>query len=212
MKQTGILFQTEMVKAIDQNLKTQTRRTSGLKKINENPNHWEFVKFDGDKAQFWNRHRGNGVEYAKSPYGLKGDVLWVRETFEIDEENGGYFYYAQHTKDVQDWFRWKPSIHMPKDAARIWLQIDEISLERIQDISEEDARAEGVDVFLKEAENPYYEIDHVLYRGDEKINATLFSRTPRDVFRQLIININGYETWHNNPWVWVIKFKRIEKP
>ena len=196
MKQTGILFQTEMVKAIDQNLKTQTRRTSGLKKINENPNHWEFVKFDGDKAQFWNKHRGNGVEYAKSPYGMKGDVLWVRETWYNESDFGdkpAYIYKASNP----DWLmtsggNWKPSIHMPKDAARIWLQIEEISLERIQDISEQDAIAEGMKQYDDDPKHDW-------------LNA-------RFGFKMLWEDINGWCSWENNPWVWVIKFKRIEKP
>jgi len=88
--------------------------------------------------------------------------------------------------------RWRPSIHMPRWASRLSLDIVSVRVERLQDISEEDARAEGCS------------------GGHDSIPGYAFSATPREHFRHLWGSINGAESWDANPWVWVISFKRTE--
>lgn len=154
----------------------------------------------------------DGFHCVVSPYGRIGDVLWVRETFakcigrkEITpsemanayEWNPNRFivYKADSKEDTHpdhpEWGKksWKPSIHMPKSAARIWLRISNIRVERLQDISREDAIAEGI----------------VPDRADIPFK-------PQSKFFHLWESINGEQSLINNPWVWVIEFYRIEKP
>ena len=99
---------------------------------------------------------------------------------------------------------WKPSIHMPKEACRLFLQIKDIRVERLQDISEEDAKAEGIK----------YVIDKLTgYCGFDYINDGYnLMTTPFNGFRSLWKKINGFQSWDDNPWVWVIEFEKIEKP
>lgn len=140
-----------------------------------------------------------------SPYGKIGDRLWVRETFcpifpqDPDYNNGEpieYDYRAdyQHGTRLGDVLGikkiWKPSIFMPRDAARITLEITNIRVERLNDISEEDALAEGV-------------------KKKVILDWPLITRAAWCEFRNLWSGINGEESWDLNPWVWVIGFKRI---
>lgn len=133
----------------------------------------------------------------KCPYGKSGDILWVRETWQyvdIPDDYTGYVYKASGGLDWEmsnDEWIWRPSIFMPRAACRIFLQITDVRVERLQDISEADAIAEGVE---KLGLYPGYDI------------------SSRGKFNGLWTNINGAESWEKNPWVWVISFKRIERP
>ena len=108
-------------------------------------------------------------------------------------------------KSDVNWLKgsWKPSIHMPKAAARIWLEITEIKIERLKNISEEDAKAEGVEIIADGFKN---------YAKVPKIISTLqcFDKAYYS-FLSLWESINGYESSELNPWVWVITFKKVEK-
>lgn len=152
------------------------------------------------------------------PYGNVGERLWVRETF-FEAYNdrflptGEYCYAANHqgyvcvldedggiktNKDGSDASPWKPSIHMPRKASRILLEITGIRIERLQDISEDDAIAEGI-----------------LFNGDYELwwdyqREQWICVDPIDSYKSLICKINGPETWEKNPWVWVVEFKVIE--
>lgn len=161
MKETPILFSTPMVVSILDSLKNMTRRTKGLKEINKHPEAWTFLglsidnvvyelnkksKFlSGISACFFNQAT-NVTQHIKCRYGQPGDLLWVRETW-IDTfipnttPAGGIYYLADYPNKGS--LRWRPSIHMPKTAARIWLQVEEIRVERLHDISEEGAAREG---------------------------------------------------------------------
>lgn len=186
-KQRPILFNGDMVVAIDGDLKNQTRRTKGLKLINESPNLWRFSAIISS---------GNGlIEYGfvndsnnsdiliKCPYGVPGNVLYVRETFEKCKK--GYRYKSGNISSISITGKWKPSIHMPKEAARIWLQIVEVSVERLKEITQQGAKDEGV-----------------------KLTQT----SPLSSFIALWDRINGTGEFNSNPWVWVVKFKKIPKP
>lgn len=201
MKEHPILFSTEMVKAILEGRKTQTRRIKNLKEINLNPASWRYVsKLGGswkDKAKYIFRFinpTGRPVNIA-SPYGLPGDRLWVRETFLVERSQHKDFY--EYKADYSNTFAgdvcWKPSIFMPREACRILLEVTDVRVERLQDISEEDAIAEGISL-------PNYA---------EQAIKDIFFPEPSAIYSELWESINGKGSWDKNPWVWVIEFKKV---
>ena len=131
-----------------------------------------------------------------------GDILYVRETWK--EAPKGYYYYEDWQKDdIADVTKWKPSIHMPKEAARIWLKVTDVRIERLQDVTEDGAKAEGaIDNrgFIHSPENEYDRI----YTAREHFIKIWNSTIKKS-------NLNRYG-WDANPWVWVIEFERCEKP
>jgi hypothetical protein len=138
MKEYPILFSTPMVQAILEGRKTQTRRViqPQPKVINKHDFKWKNLCYSGMTEIH------GGTFRLQNPYGWPGDLLWVRETFQIIPPNS-IFYKADKENKVKK--GWKPSIHMPKEAARIWLQIKDVRVERLQQISYADAKAEGVE-------------------------------------------------------------------
>lgn len=208
-----------MVQSVLDNLKNQTRRTKGLEYFNINPNRW---RYDGqeqinplipiDKNYHWFEFvdkDGKALEAyqkVKCPYGQVGDILWVRESFVKD--GNSYLHKASHSL-VEKFIKWKPSIHMPKDAARIFLEIRNIRIERLHDISESDAIEEGIRVeydVMYPSDALYYFYPCNDLRDDSFISSAKTS------FTSLWASINGWESWNSNPWVWVIEFIRVEKP
>jgi hypothetical protein len=187
-----ILFETEMVQAILSGTKTQTRRAfrSPLSKMIEPANEiWH------DGAQ-WIARKKNGQCFNHKfscPYGKIGDLLWVKETWA--PAMGEIAYKADYSKDVLSEERnkgiWHPSIHMPKTAARLWLEITDIKAQRLQTISEQDAFGEGcgVDKIFGFSEN-----------GQSNHREGFFSKW---------IAIYGLESYHENPWIWALKFKVV---
>lgn len=181
------------------------------------------------------------------PYGEPGDLLWVRETFRrychVDEM--GYTHFDKEiiefaadnppaiylvdgdgahefNKDGTEKFvPWRPSIHMPKDIARIWLEVTDVRVERLQDISEEDAIAEGVIKIDYGIETPSgsasvdggktfhpFKPQHVYgYSVDSTCAREQSLSTARAAFGNLWQKINGADSWNSNPWVWVVSFK-----
>lgn len=201
-----------MVRAILEGRKTQTRRIvkpPGL--------HFEYVP-DGVKGPYWRAgewHRRNGVmtdissgpwhgmndngtrQWVLSlcPYGQPGDRLWVKETYSAHGELGdwGRKYYradlGDHAREPHG-LAWRPSIFMSRSASRITLEVTGVRVERLQDISCEDAKSEGCTV-----DSWHYPV----------------STTPgKSAYRTLWESINGPDSWDANPWVWVISFKRIK--
>ena len=208
MKQRPILFNTPMVQAILAGDKTQTRRIV-KPPYDTYPNvtkHITSCEFDF--------HFPDGIgQYTASPYGKPGDQLWVRETFFAyglwfsSSKGGKWFSDTTHSFDSgghrfmdsppeeiekgrsskEGWYK-RPSIFMPRGASRITLEITDIHVERLHDITEEDAIAEG---FPPHTKNGY------------DMPATY-------IFGLGWSTINGPESWDENPWVWVVAFKRIE--
>lgn len=190
MKIHPILFSTEMVQAILAGRKTQTRRVS--------------------KHQYWSHSEiidvnRNGIfqkvdRNVSCPYGKPGDLLWVRESFvKFETFNETLFSYKASPKTNLD-VNWRPSIHMPKDAARIWLRITNIRVERLKNITEEDAIAEGVENIT---ESKY---GFLCKWNDSKTGDTILG-TAQTAFSYLWKSINGEQSWKENPFVWVVEFE-----
>lgn len=185
MKERPILFSTPMVEAILKGTKTMTRRNikgMALKWLNDEFSP-EFV---------------SDVENKLCPYGQVGDVLWVREKWKHNEVPTGwkYHYYAgaEEIYTYKDNERWKPSIHMPKEACRIRLKILDIRAERLHDMPVDDILKEGVNNGVS---NP--------------LMGARWENMQRMAWEELWKNINGKESWDSNPWVWVISFEQIKK-
>ncbi len=199
MKEHPIIFSGPMVKAILEGRKTQTRRLNGLKKVNEQPDNFEFIEqdrhgyfvfrkyLDRDRDAYYDR-------FTRCPYGQVGDRLWVREAFTKIEGTGqgdwNLMYKADPTVDPYGLAKWKPSIHMPRWASRITLEITGVKVERIQEIQDTptDALKEGIKL-----KQPYV-------HADLKVVAD---------FKELWDSINakrGYG-WDVNPWDWALTFK-----
>lgn len=202
-----ILFSTPMVQALLENRKKMTRRTKGLEKVNENPDDWKFEAFgknpDNEKDKrlcaYFTIKGTQTWYYQICPYNV-GDVLWVRETWQIrDSRNPNEIFYK--ASDNMTCAPWKPSIFMPKEACRIFLKLKRIRVERLRDIFHSDARAEGVDFVEGINGNLYYNYLTLDHGCNE-----LFS------FMTLWQKINGENSWEFNPFVWVYEFEQIEKP
>lgn len=224
-----ILFSTPMVQANLDGSKTQTRRVvkpqpneSGISYMKNPPLDWEQVYKTEWKP--WKLETDEGETIALDcPYGQVGDILWVREKFcptgsneLLHNETRKPFFYAADIieKDfaysvMKDYgWKMKPSIHMPKAACRIFLKITNVRVERLQDISEEDAKAEGVK--LHKSGNHYLNY----FEDKHRVTQFIYScKTAKDSFASLWRIINGFRdepfAWHKNPWVWVIEFERI---
>lgn len=148
---------------------------------------------------------GYGEKFFKLPYQI-GDILYVRETWSKGLER--YIYRADYS-DTEKFYRngkeieikWKPSIHMPKEAARIWLNVTDVRVERLQEITEAGAEAEGAN--FKNGKNVGFE---------EKMNRTAIERFA-EIWNSTIkkANLDRYG-WDASPWVWVIEFEQCEKP
>lgn len=204
MKEHPILFSTPMVQGLSNDTKTMTRRVTGLDKINKNPDDFQFEFADYALKYPYRFTQISSVNYkslaandfhqeeVKCPYGKPGDLMWVRETF--SEKDNRVIYRADVCSkyDLPDGFKWKPSIHMPKAAARFWLRITDIRIERLHNITEEDAKAEGA--------------EYLLWRG-----VTKDSQSYRNGFTSIWLSINCDASWNKNPWVWVVSFEILSK-
>ncbi len=207
MKERPILFSAPMVRALLAGTKTQTRRVVKA-----------FDAFDSSGDLLWHS--------LPCPYGEPGHRLWVRETWRhlmsgslpgrvrygFGYAAGGKPKWSKHTTTVTGAVnaisnaqfsdkpvKWRPSIHMPRRASRITLEVTGVRIERLQAISEEDAKAEGA--------------AHRLAPGGDLAGAFEDCETPinfRAHFRSLWESINGAGSWDANPWVWVIEFRRME--
>ena len=200
MTERGMMFNSEMVRAILDGRKTQTRRP---------------IKFPFKDRNLGCELSGNELagelsarNYLNSPFGKPGDRIWVRETFQgplfdFDQmdayckdstpfEKAQFCVYKADGKPAPEFFDaddnlhccWRPSIHMPRWASRITLEITDVRVERLNAITESDAEAEGI-----------------TYTG--------FGDLLDDGYRYLWKSIYGDDSWQVNPWVWVIEFKRI---
>lgn len=172
MKERPILFSAPMVRAILEGRKTMTRRV-----IKPQRSEWALVE-------------GCQEKILSCPYGQVGDRLWVKETFRTDayiDERVEYRATPTVEAQVESYDpmpKWKPSIFMPRKHSRITLEITGIRVERLKDITEEDAIREGIN-------NMGSVMRHVGF------------------FQDLWESINGPDSWEANPWVWVVEFKRI---
>ena len=209
MKKRPILFKGAMVRALLAGTKTQTRRVvkPAPQMITENT----ITTWDGPPTalQYQLERMGKGC-----PYGQPGDRLWVRENGwerpdlsprQLREGADTWPPYEYDAQPVMCWadgelkgYGWKrrPSIHMPRWASRITLEITSVRVERLQDISEADAAAEG--------------LHYTSERLDRwSADGSSWVATPQNAYRALWQDINGPESWAANPWVWVVEFRRL---
>ncbi|AOA95045.1 MULTISPECIES: hypothetical protein [Klebsiella] len=245
MKERGMIFNSEMVRAILDGRKTQTRRIMkvqpesnqlGLLLITDSTKHSDIGKYHWAESNATGNHVRSKL--FSSPFGAVGERIWVRETWAtLGNEDGCYVdwednlckgdersaariyrasceqrpgdyglwsipddaYWKPHTKEHKFEGAWRPSIHMPRWASRILLEITDVRVERLNAISEEDARAEGI-------------IDGGCLNCGEPEPCGCANPEPdaTDAFAYLWQSIYGQDNWNANPWVWVIEFKRVE--
>lgn len=227
-----ILFNTEMVRAILDGRKSCTRRLVKPQPDEKHIYPLGIVTDSTEKKDvgcfgFGVNEYGSSIQYARLPY-QPGDILYVRETW--TEECGKYYYRADYDSDYLDpcetlsggypascrnhpgcdgcmatstRIHWHPSIHMPKEAARIWLKVTDVRVERLQEITEDGAKAEGaIDNrgFIHSPENEYDSIHTAREHFAEIWDSTIKKS-----------DIDRYG-WDANPYVWAISFERCEKP
>lgn len=209
-----ILFQTEMVQAILAGQKSQTRRTVKMPKEIEDAR-WGYTAFTPPQHISVRGKHANGQygeSFVKCPYGMPGDLLWVRETWQNQQClycSEPVFVYKADEHDAfaaNDLGRWKPSIHMPKAAARIWLKITDIRVERLHAIGHQNAIREGVYEYTLE-DNPT-DYPHI-YKWKDYTDPQNAFYMPHSSFKSLWVSINGPQSWRANPWVWVVSFEVV---
>lgn len=209
MTERPILFSTEMVKAIMDGRKTQTRRIIKPQPTLEGSvMWWKGLAYDATYRK-WAK-KPNWMESRLCPYGRRGGRLWVRERWYADRKydgvapskipEGSRIRYAPElylpTAPHPEWAgKTRPGIFMPRWASQILLEIVDVRVERLQDITEADAQAEGLEGFT-----------HTL-RGWPPAEVTL---TPRGEFFGLWNQIHGKDAWDANPFVWVVEFKWVK--
>lgn len=203
MKERPILMSAPMVRAILEGRKTQTRRIV-KPQYEVNGGIWTSIKTRGWMYQ-------SRIENCESllkvcPYGKIGDILWVKETWM--PLTVGYVYRADGI--INENFpgtKWHPSIFMPRVASRIKLEITNIRVERVQDISEEDAIAEGIEYLDNQLVDGEVDRCRIYFHYSDN---ELILLDAKSSYQTLWESINGKDSWGKNPWVWVIEFKRIK--
>ena len=194
-RELPILFNTEMVRAILDGRKDATRRI--VKDFIPDDAVWGYTAFT-PKGYISCRGTfadGYGEKFFKLPC-EPGDILYVRETWK-KAPNGYYYYEDWQRNDIADVTKWKPSIHMPKEAARIWLKVTNVRVERLQKIAPQGAWKEGARCSCL----------HPV--PDCAGNKTAFVNIWNSTIKKSDIDRYG---WDANPWVWVIEFELCEKP
>ena len=204
-----ILFNTDMVRAILEGRKGATRRS--VKGYIPDDAVWGYTAFT-PKGYISCRGTfadGYGEKFFKLPC-EPGNILYVRETWK--KAPNGYYYYEDWQKnDIADITKWKPSIHMPKEAARIWLKVTDVRVERLQDITEEQACMEGTDPWDEACyeNNGWHPTLSDPDSGGDPNMIDGFHKLWNSTIKKSDLDRYG---WNANPWVWVIEFDRCEKP
>ncbi|HCB2458494.1 hypothetical protein [Klebsiella aerogenes] len=225
MKERGMIFNGEMVRAILDGRKTQTRRIMKVQPESSKSRPGDFW-FSSKKLESMvhisDFAPGNSpiadyhlfIQEHCCPFGAVGDRIWVRETwarYNIDQNSHDLAYRATTPADWPEEGRWRPSIHMPRWASRILLEITNVRIERLNAISPEDAESEGLERtnftgFGDEPGLPSYPEPDVYFDPLKK----QWKEYPPEAFAGLWESIYGEGSWKANPWVWVIEFKRVE--
>ena len=215
MRERPIIFNADMVRAVLDGRKTQTRRIMReqpevIPKEDEHGKPGFWIPFNAGKTMV----RNDDMHIA-CPFGLKGDRLWVRETFRVHSRATDVATLVYKASEQQSWTqqthrvpiekcnkpavvdKWTPSIHMPRWASRITLEITGVRVERLWDITEDDAKAEGCT------------FEALRFKPDTR-EVEEMGHTAVHQFGGLWQSIYGADSWQANPWVWVIEFKRVE--
>lgn len=219
MKERPILLNAEMVRAVLDGRKTQTRRIIQSPAKNMQATGQKVIdyrepgdKWYGDHVFSMRNQSGTWCDYtkeqflAKCLFGAVGDRLWVRETFGFEIRSVGgspheQLVYRASKPDAVRFYdcngkpspmKWTPSLHMRRKYSRITLEIIGVRVERLNSMTEQDAIAEGCS------------------GGHNSIPGYHYSATPHEHFHHVWQSIYGEESWQANPWVWVIEFKRVD--
>ncbi|EMA2496978.1 MULTISPECIES: hypothetical protein [Enterobacteriaceae] len=226
MSERGMIFNAEMVRALLDGRKTQTRR----------PIKWKQTRFteigereDGSKWP-WSEDAEHACDFwHPCPFGAVGDRIWVREAFRVHSRATDVATLVYKASERNSWTeqtrrvpvavcnkpatpeKWTPSLHMPRWASRILLEITGVRVERLNAISPEDAESEGLERtnftgFGDEPGLPSYPEPDVYFDPLKK----QWKEYPPEAFAGLWESIYGEGSWKANPWVWVIEFKRVE--
>lgn len=220
IKERPALFSGAMVRATLEGRKTVTRRA--IKPQPPEGHKWRGWVVDSTCSKeigsaSWDEAGGplrRNATYARCPYGKPGDRLWVRETCFINDYREAsvpeqeradceIHYRADGIPDFEgeeELIRWRPSIHMPRWASRILLEVTDVRVERLQDISDKEIEAEGIDLDALADGQDRYDMCHAGSGADGR-------PTLRTAWRELWESTGG--DWDTNPWVWVVEFKRI---
>jgi len=219
-KEKSIILSTEEVRSVLDGRKTMARRV-----IKPQPDHCHRDIIGKEKpynVDDWNKLIPQVGEMEIKPPHQVGDILWVRETWcmvtalndcegKHSNQCGGidsWDYYKADGKTLPSDFKWNPSIHMPRAAARLFLKVKDIRVERLQEISIGEICKEGIETDCRDCIDHYGECGE---ENDEDDECGLHDDTFSN-FESLWNSINakrGYG-WDSNPWVWVISFERIE--
>jgi len=225
MRERPILFSSPMVRALLAGTKTQTRRIMKPQPEEMAMGNWKWHPRGKPMLECMWHETANGVLPHHCPYGLRGDRLWVRESFskhtrntdphylpaDYPDEAMGCWYWADGNPEYGDWTKPKPSIHMPRWASRITLEITGVRVQRLQGISEEDAKAEGLTAITKDGTLIKYGIpdrDGLPGMDNDGMAWSDWEVDPRRAYRRLWESINGAGSWDANPWVWCVSFRR----
>ena len=225
-----MLFSTPMVQAILEGRKTQTRR---IMKHQPPLGNYKFgINVTGTRCKENGLFHWIGIDeeieykvtdskqpYFKCPFN-KGDIIWVRETFagaDLKEETLKFypeyknpnFIYKAGSSYLN--IKWKPSLFMPKKACRLFLEITDIRIERLNEISESDAEKEGINLVDYNCYENYLVEKDWIYQGSNQRNYHMF-QDPIGSYASLWAKINGQKSWDYNPFVWVYDFKVVPKP
>lgn len=195
-----ILLSSPTIRSIFEGRQTQIRR---LVKPQPSSMFTSFGELQDDPKFGFGFH--DGERYWKCPYGRPGDRLWVKETFAFGVSTKSSLAYKA-TSEWQDFeggtpynesdIEWKPAVYMKRQDSRIFLEITGVRVERLHDISEEDAKASG--------------IEYISGQWKNYTDPAVVCQRPIASFRTLWESVKGHGSWEKNPWVWVIEFKRIK--
>lgn len=211
MKVTPLLMKGPLVLASIRGDKTQTRRTKGLEEVNASPDDWRLVdvrrflledciflgnskakKHEGKFGAFFRRISTDEPLFIPCPYGGPGDLIWIKETWA--PAPGWHIAYRADLPNSQGF--WKSPLHMRREYSRLTLHLSEVRAQRLQDISVQDVRAEGVEVR-----------EFWLYGSNAKSRQEIAALA----FKPLWESINGKGAWSRNDWVWPLTYKAIPK-
>lgn len=206
-----ILFNTEMVRAILEGRKSCTRR------ICKDANEYtvpDMDFYDADRRtyavhNYADKEHTDKLSTAERTCPIcPDDILYVRETWK-KAPNGYYYYEDWQRNDIADVTKWKQSIHMPKEAARIWLKVTDVRVERLQEITEDGAKNEGAKQCYEQINT--IENKPVTYLANDNRGYYVlgFKKVWNSTIKKSDLDRYG---WNANPWVWVIEFERCEKP